>query len=422
MADKWALVDGAKGHTGSFLVKHLLAKGYKVVATDLPPRERKDLMTKETVFKQFEYMDVEKMGNPGDVTFIPTDLTQKESLKVLFSEKAANGGQYSVIFHPASLYDYFAELDILRKINVGGLTNFLEVISEHYEKTKLPTPHLIHWSTCGVYGQPVYQRTKDGYAIPADETAPFDPPNNYSVSKKEQEELLNEYCPKHNIPYTIIRSAPIYGPYQTYGAFHIYYMVKKLGWMPLPCLRPLRDSLMMPMVHVEDLVEAAIFLANNPKAYNQVYNCIGDSTTQEEWMAFMFEELGIQYLVVPIGFKLYSIAAGAVYWWVEKQVRKAKKLGVRPKIDLPMADYITHNYYFSNAKLKSLGFQFKYGDPRSGTRQTIRWYLDHGWFDTEDLGVQEKLFAEKAKEPADPNAKHDTHHKPAPLKAGVKEV
>ena len=45
---KLFLVDGAKGHSGSFLVKALLEddKDCKIVATDLPTDSRKELMTK----------------------------------------------------------------------------------------------------------------------------------------------------------------------------------------------------------------------------------------------------------------------------------------------------------------------------------------------------------------------------------------
>ena len=73
---------------------------------------------------------------------------------------------------------------------MGGLDNFLNVIKEHSEKVGHPMPHFLHWSTCGVYGQPNYEKNKNGYLIPSDENAPYNPPNNYSTSKMEQEKLL----------------------------------------------------------------------------------------------------------------------------------------------------------------------------------------------------------------------------------------
>lgn len=373
---KRALVTGALGHTGSFLVNLLIDEGWEVVATDLASTKRKQLMKKETVFSaSFKYMSIEH----ENVQFIAADLTDKESLKSLFTSDIKD---YDVIFHPASLYDYFAKLDILRKINVGGLQNLLDVILETYGDG-IKDVRFIHWSTCGVYGEPEYDLNSLGYPIPSDETAPYDPPNNYSISKMEQEIALKEFVKEHPLKWTIIRPAPIYGPHQTYGAFHIFYMCHKMGHMVLPIIKPDKKKLMMPMIHVEDLVRAAHFLWDKEESIGESYNVVGDNTTQQEWMEYMFQELGIQYTHIPIWYPVYKLAAKIAFSWAQGQEDKAREYGVRPKFDLPMAGYINHQYFFSNNKIKSLGFKFKYGDPFKGTRQTIRWYIDHGWLESE---------------------------------------
>ncbi|MCP4764289.1 MAG: NAD(P)-dependent oxidoreductase [archaeon] len=372
---KKALVTGALGHTGSFLVNLLIDEGWTVVATDLEPKTRKDLMKKETVFSdKYKYMSIEHEG----VTFIAANLIEKESLKALFKEEK----DYDVIFHPASLYDYFAELELLRKINVGGLQNFLEVIHETYGDDM---PRFIHWSTCGVYGEPEYEKNSKGFVLPSDETAPYAPPNNYSISKMEQEIVLKEFSDQHPLKWTIIRPAPIYGPYQTYGAFHIFKMVQKMGHMVLPIIFPKNKKLMMPMIHVEDLVSAALFLYDKDEAIGEAYNLVGDTTTEEEWMEFSFQELGLQYTHIPVWYKIYKIAAKIAFIWAESQEKRAKRFGVRPKFDLPMAGYIIHNYFFTNKKIKDLGFKFEYGNPFKGTRQTLRWYIDRGWLESEEF-------------------------------------
>jgi nucleoside-diphosphate-sugar epimerase len=339
-----ALVTGALGHTGSFLVNLLADKGWDVVATDLESSRRKQLMKKETVFNEnFKYMSIDRPG----VKFIAADLTDKESLKALFTPELKG---YDVIFHPASLYDYFAELDILRKINVGGLNNLLEVMYETYGDKM---PRFIHWSTCGVYGEPEYKTNSKGYIQPAHEDAPYDPPNNYSISKKEQELALKSFSEKHPLDWTIIRPAPIYGPYQTYGAFHIFIMLHNLGHMVLPLVFPKKHKLMMPMVHVEDLVNAALFLWDKKEAIHEAYNLVSDSATQEDWMEFCFQELGMQYTHVPIWWPVYKLCAKILFKWAEGEEAKARKKGIRPKFDLPMAGYILHQYYFSNEKIKT---------------------------------------------------------------------
>ena len=46
------LVDGAKGHSGTFMIQEMLEneKNCIIIATDLPMETRKEVMTKETVF------------------------------------------------------------------------------------------------------------------------------------------------------------------------------------------------------------------------------------------------------------------------------------------------------------------------------------------------------------------------------------
>ncbi|MHA1339113.1 MAG: NAD-dependent epimerase/dehydratase family protein [Promethearchaeota archaeon] len=372
---KKALVTGALGHTGSYLVNLLIDKGWEVVATDLESTRRKQLMTKETVFgSKFQYKSIDRPG----VTFIAADLTDKESLRALFTDEYKD---YDVVFHPASLYDYFAEIDILRKINVGGLKNLLEVMHEALGDNM---PRFLHWSTCGVYGEPEYKKNAKGYPLAADETAPYNPPNSYSISKMEQEILLKEFGEKYPLKWTIIRPAPIYGPHQMYGAFHIFYTIRKLGHMVIPMIFPKKHKLMMPMIHVEDLVNAAYFLWDKEETIHEAFNVIGENTTQQEWMEFLSQELGVPYTHIPIWWGLYKFVANSVFGWAAWMEKRARKFGVRPKFDLPMAGYIKHQYFFSNNKIKSLGFKFKYGDPFLGTRQTIRWYIDNGWFEEEE--------------------------------------
>ncbi|MFX0037678.1 MAG: NAD-dependent epimerase/dehydratase family protein, partial [Candidatus Hermodarchaeota archaeon] len=189
---KLVLVNGAKGHTGTFLIREILKSkpDWKIIATDLSLEKRDELMTKETIFSdKFKYMT--EILEHERVNFIPADLTNKESLNNLFKDK-----KYDLIFHTASLYDYFAPLNLLRKVNVEGTRNLLDVIFNTQDIEKLK---FIHWSTCGVYGEPKYKKDQKGYPTPADETTPYNPPNNYSISKMEQEMILKEYMKNNKL-------------------------------------------------------------------------------------------------------------------------------------------------------------------------------------------------------------------------------
>jgi nucleoside-diphosphate-sugar epimerase len=71
----------------------------------------------------------------------------------------------------------------------------------------------------------------------------------------------------------------------------------------------------------------------------------------------------------------------------DRRQTKARKLGMRPILDAPMVHYITHQYAFSNEKLKKLGYNFKF-DSWAGFKETVNWYYDHNWLPTEQNGME----------------------------------
>ncbi|MFX1454665.1 MAG: NAD-dependent epimerase/dehydratase family protein [Promethearchaeota archaeon] len=373
---KTVLVDGAKGHTGTFLIKEILnaRPNWMIIATDLPIEKRNELMTKETVFsKRFGYMT--DIFEDEKIAYIPTDLREKNSLYTLFQ-----GKKYDIVFHTASLYDYFAPLTLLRAINVEGLGNLLEAIRETQDLEKL---RFIHWSTCGVYGEPKYSKNEKGYPVPTDETASYNPPNNYSISKMEQELILKDYISEHQLKATIIRSAPILGPYQIYGLFHLIQIVNKSGLGPGLHIYPKKRRLAMPLIHVEDLVRSALFLAENDKSIGETYNLVIDNCFQEDFLEYLADLLNVDYFNWPIWWPIYKLFSKFLLWLSRRQDKKARKLNSRPPVDLSMAEYITHQYLFSNKKVKELGFQFKYPDYISAIKDTVDWYLKNKWLESD---------------------------------------
>jgi nucleoside-diphosphate-sugar epimerase len=327
-----------------------------------------------------EYLDCREWEG---VTYIPADLTKIDTLRNLFSADLFTGGKknYDAIFHPASLYDYGASYELLHKINYEGLKNLLDVMFEYCKKSNTKPPRFLHWSTCGVYGEPKYQKDKKGYIYPIDETAPFNPPNNYSQTKTEQDKLIFKTAEENkDFKYTIIRPGPIYGPYQTYGMYQLFYMAYIAGHFILPIIFPKKKKLMMPLVHVEDLARAAIFLAENKEAENEAFNVVSDSPLQEQWIRCLYNETGATFTVVPAPWILYRLFSKIILKLGGRKAKKAHKYGIRPKFDLPMLGYLTHQYFFSNNKLKSLGFDFKYIDYVKGTHDTVEWYKTNGWF------------------------------------------
>jgi dihydroflavonol-4-reductase len=380
-----ALVTGAAGHAGTFMVRLLRERGYNVIATDLAKGSRDELFMGGKWTADDKFID-KLCAEYGEITFIPADLTDKKSLEPLFEHNI------DVVFSVASLYDYFAQLDILRKINVGGVRNLAELVLEKGKSVK----HFIHWSTCGVYGQPKYEKDEKGFALPADETAPYDPPNSYSISKMEQEQMLFELHTNRGLPLTIIRPAPIYGPWQTYGAWHIFNLIHKVGTCVVPSIYPRKKRLRIPMVHVQDLVRAALHIYEykpKEKTIGQAYNGIYDCGFQDEYIEFLCDSLGAKYVRIPVWWPMYKVVSKLAFVFSGIQEGRARKKKVRPRFEASMTGYVHHQYYFSNRKLKDLGFEFLYPDFKKGTLETIAWYKEMGWLE-DDISTEREVKTE----------------------------
>jgi len=355
---KSALVTGACGFTGTHMVELLLENGWDVTGTDLTGNLHKEYYCEAGDLHPVLY---ENFARDKGIKFITADLTKKDSLKPLFV-----GKPYDVIFHTASLYDYFAKWDILYKVNVEGTRNLAELAVEH------GAGRLVHWSTDGVYGEPK--------KLPGDEDCPYDPPNDYSKSKAEQEKVLWKMFTEKGLPLTIIRPGPVYGPRHRYGIYHILYAIRKIGTGVIASWYPKRKTLMMPSVHVTDLARAAMFVAEREETVGQAYNVLSDCIPQDEWLEFVCHAMGIERIArLPVWWPTYKFFARLSLGYIRWLDRRARALGTRPKVDVPMVQYITHQYWFSNQKIKDLGFQFTYEDPRRGIWDYITWCRERGW-------------------------------------------
>ena len=98
-----ALVTGACGFTGTKLVEQLLDANWDVVATDLTETDRGQFYT-ETDNAPHPAYDPTFVNEHEDVPFYPADITERETLEPIFESHA-----FDVVFHPASLFDYFAD-------------------------------------------------------------------------------------------------------------------------------------------------------------------------------------------------------------------------------------------------------------------------------------------------------------------------
>jgi len=360
-----ALVTGACGFVGSHLVEHLADRGWDVVATDLEESERDRYYADEAAGEGAEtpehrYND-ESLDGAG-VEFVPADVTERKTLEPLFER------HYDVVFHTASLFDYFADWETLRSVNVDGGRNVGELAAAG------DVDHFVHWSTLGVCGGSDAERDR-----PIREDAPYDPHNRYERSKVEQEQALVELHERAGLPLTVLRPAPVYGPRHGYGVYHLLYLYRKVGTAFVFPIYPRRRQLRFPCVHVDDLVGAALFThARRDHTLGEVYHVTGDPIRQDELVEFVAEALNLPKRRIPLPWPLYRAVAGWLVPVAGLLERRARARDLVAKIPASMVQYLTSDFWFSNEKIKRAGFEFAYEDPRRGLWEYVTWCKGRG--------------------------------------------
>jgi UDP-glucose 4-epimerase len=329
LVSKLALVTGACGFVGSHMLDLLIESGISVRATDL---------------KSADHSYVDSLG----VDFVATDLTRKETLRPVLQA-------VDYVFHTASIFDYSAPWNLLYRVNVEGTGNL-------FEAALVTNPEMIvHWSSGAIYGI-----SKD---LPTKETSTIEPSNNYEKSKWMQEKTALEFYRKYGLPVTVLRPASVYGPRSKYGSMTPIFMLAR---GELPAI-PGSGKAMGAFVHVKDLVESALFLAGKKEAVGESYNIADDSHyTNEELLLYAAELLDAKVRRFHIPASIINLRA----WWSEW---RAKVEGQRPKIERDAVQYLFHDYWLDNSKIKELGYKLIYPDIKKGLKETIRWYQDAGW-------------------------------------------
>ncbi len=354
MVDKTALVTGACGFSGSHLCHFLLEKGWMVKAMDLGSAPKELLV------------DIE-----GKIKFVAADLTKKETLAV-----AVEGA--NVIFHPAAIFNYSAEMDLLRSVNVEGTKNLIETCMESSSFQKM-----VMWSSVAVYGE----ANPKFYDMPIKELdiPELNPKSGgrYDLSKREQEALGRKFATDNGFKVSYIRCAPMYGPGSYYGIYALWKLCK-LGVLPIVTGNLHNSSI--PLVHVDDISNAAIFLADPAKGQNEAYNVVDDNVLDLVDTLRYFAEMVDHKIKVlhPMPLKIFKPFLklfGKMSFWEAQHLRKPYINGKHPvpKIETDTLVYLFGNFWFDNAKIKQLGYQFLYPDRRLGLLETILWYNQHGW-------------------------------------------
>jgi len=375
MNERVNLVTGACGFSGSSVVRKLLSENQRVVAADVP--------------RAFEHPKTAAIHKNTGVDFshplcevVPTDLTDRLSTEKLLQRPVTH------VFHTASLYDYAAPMDLLRKVNIQGTVHLLDAVLK-----KKGLRRFVHWSTCGVFGKPHTAREGAKCNLPFTEesSSPKNTPfgqegpsgthlvNDYSVTKWEQEQIVWKAHREQGLPLTVVRPAPIYGPGSDYGHGGILLSINQ-GYMPV-VPRDARNYI-TTSVHVEDMAAFACFIAEKDPAMGEDYNVADDSIiSYYDFVRYLALLTGRRMIDVPfVNLRLARpvMTRAAELWLLLEQKMHVPRVRV---FEPSSATYMSSSYWVSNKKTKETGYTYRYPDVREGMRDTVAWFRKMGWLD-----------------------------------------
>lgn len=281
------LVTGGCGKIGKKLVDKLVAKGYNVSVID------------------------RVKGDIDRVNYIVSDIMKLKDL-----------GDTDIVFHLAARIDYSASEKELIKDNVEPTEKLLSLCSK--------CKRFIFMSTTSVYGEAVG---------PITEYSPTEPTNAYGKSKLLCEQKIKD----SGVPYTIIRASQVFGPDFEQGYSTVLKHIKACDMKIFGS-----GDNYVPLVHVDDLVSALLFLADSNGAENQIINIDGNyQKTQKQFLALAAQIIESQTpntCVNPKIAKLFGKFLGkgdTLSEYVDKlaknrkiSIEKLKNLGFEPQIDL----------------------------------------------------------------------------------------
>lgn len=323
-----ALVTGANGFIGSFLVEKLLEQDFEVTCL---VRKTSNLRWINKLPVRFEF---------GDATNYDSLIKPVKDM--------------DYIFHCGGIVRARKENDFFR-VNYSGTENLLEACRKHNPKLK----RFIYVSSQAAAG-PAF----DGN--PVTETDPAKPISNYGRSKLKGEEITLEYA-KH-FPTTIVRPPSVYGPRDS-DILTIFKYVNS-GFKPKIGKKEKKISI----VHVSDLVRGIILAAQHKKAENEIFFIANEQNfSLTEFMNLIANVMDKKGLVITVPEFMLDVAA----FFSENLARITGKVAIvnRDKVREMKQQY----WLVDSSKAKNLlGFS-PIIDMKQGLKETYLWYQQQGW-------------------------------------------
>ena len=218
---------------------------------------------------------------------------------------------------------------------------------------------LVHVSTFGVHGHVEHP--------PGSEASPYAPGDDYQRTKLEAEEWLRGFAAEHNLNYTIMRPAAIYGP----GDRRLLKLFKMATRPVFPLLG--KGKCMYHLVHVDDLTNCFLIAATEPAARGEVIICGGNEPIPVAEIARIVAEH------FRVKMRIVRLPIGPFFLLADLCEDVCKPLNIEPPIYRRRVAFYSKDRDFDVGKMhRVLGYQPRHTN-REGLIQTADWYVEQGW-------------------------------------------
>ena len=322
------LVTGGHGFVGSHVVEELLKRQFDVYCLVRPTSNLKWIKNLP-------------------VTHCTGDVQDKNSLLSL-------PRNIDYVFHIAGIINASSEKQYFDTNQLGTL-NILNAVQK-----QCPTlQRFVYVSSVAACG-PAQELQ------PKTEKDEINPVSIYGKSKLGGEKMLQHYA---QVPYTILRPPPIYGP-RDRGLFSLFFAIKKLKGLPL--FPPYKRY--YSLVHVRDLAEAIVQSALSPNTIQKTYNIVNSNFNSIEDLT---QKLG---RALNIKTRMYKIPTSIIYTLVRVCDFYAYVFNkTAPISSLRVGDFKAPYWIFSAHKANQ-DFGWKNNiSLEEGFQETALWYIENKW-------------------------------------------
>ena len=338
MAEGAALVTGATGYIGGYLVPALLESGWKVRAAGRRSRPE-DL--------------------PEEVEYLTADIAGDDDLAPLLDG-------VTHVFHLAGASSSKSDEEEMERVNVVGTRRLVDAASA------ARVERFLHMSTTAVYGEEVQ------LPLPVKEDVELQPSRGYGKAKAGAEEEVRRAA-EQGLATVIVRPVSVYGPGAVKLLASAVLDVAIEHRAGLEQVAVHREPIEQRMVHMDDLVGACLHLAHHDGAVGQVFNVTsGVYPTSLEVAEALADEFGM-------GLEPSDDPECGLPYEKRKAVREEMLAeGMADDILLTEERFrfmrkINPNNRLSIEALLGTGFEPKETDVRASIARTVAWYREHRW-------------------------------------------